>query len=134
MNRLGELSNCFFPIFSTATNADADGSPVLPQLETAWFRLGEEGRKRIRHAYLSYDVRASATSPILGVDYIKTPQETTWLPAGNLPPSATYRRQRLPVGKQPYGIAFRVRQLVPSTVTRLFDLAVEESPSERSRL
>jgi len=163
-NRLMELSSCFFPIFSTAANADADGTPIMPSLETAWFRLGEEGRKRIRHAYLSYDVRppgtavaaawrahdgmdpdaqppATATglavvagSPVLSVEYIKGPQETSWVAGGNLPPSDNYLRRRLQVGKQPYGIAFRVKQVQPSSVTRIFDLAVEEWPKERSAL
>jgi hypothetical protein len=160
-DRLAELSSCFFPVFTTTANADADGAPVLPSFETPWYRLGEEGRKRVRHAYLSYDVRLPGTAvaaqwrdvdgmdpdaappapalaaigtPIIGVEYIKGPQETAWLAAGNLPSSTTYRRQRLPVGKQPYGVAFRVKQLVPSSVTRVFDLGVEHWPSERSRL
>jgi len=160
-DRLTELSSCFFPVFTTTANADADGTAVLPSFETPWFRLGEEGRKRVRHTYLSYDIRLPglavaaqwrdndgmdpdahppgqivplADTPILGVEYIKGPQETVWQAAGNLPSSTNYRRQRLPVGKQPHGIAFRVKQLAPSSVTRVFDLAVEHWPSERSRL
>ena len=166
-NRLGELSSCFFPVFTTTANADADGTAVLPSFETAWFRMGEEGRKRIRHAYMSYDVRAPGTAvaaqwrdepdlqdphaeepkgnrpmvgltatgtPIVSLDYIESPQDTSWTNAGSLQPTTAYRRQRLPVGKQPYGMAFRFQQLVPSAVTRIFDLGIEHWESERSRL
>ena len=163
-NRLMELSSCFFPVFGTGVNADADGTAVMPSFETAWYRLGEEGRKRIRHAYLSYDVRPPGTAlaaswrshdgmdhdadvpgqatglaavggaPVLSVEYIKGPQETAWIAGGDLPPTDTYHRRRLPVGKQPYGVAFRVKQIAPSSVTRIFDLAVEEWPKERSAL
>ena len=164
-NRLAELSSCFFPAFTTTANADADGTAVLPSFETGWYRLGEEGRKRIRHGYVSYDVRAPGTAvaagwraddgmdpdaqahpaqatglqavdgtPVLSVEYLKGPQDTDWIDAGDVPATTSYHRHRLPVGKQPYGIAFRVRQVAPSSVTRVFDLAVEAWPKERSAL
>jgi hypothetical protein len=38
------------------------------------------------------------------------------------------------VNQFPYGVAFKVRQLVPSTVTRVFDLGVEATAAERSRV
>lgn len=158
-NRLAELSSCFFPVFTTAANADADGTPVLPVLETYWHRMGEIGPKRVRHVYASYDVRtpgtavaagwrreldpdaeppavvpASTGSPVLTIEYIQGPQRSDWELAGAMPSSTDLRRQRLPVGKQTLGIAFRVTQTAPSSVTRLFDLSVYQWPSERSRI
>ena len=73
-------------------------------------------------------------TPIVSLDYIESPQDTSWTNAGSLQPTTAYRRQRLPVGKQPYGMAFRFQQLVPSAVTRIFDLGIEHWESERSRL
>jgi hypothetical protein len=158
-NRLAELSSCFFPVFTTAANQDADGTPVLPMFETYWYRFGEIGLKRVRHLYLSYDVRVpgaavaaqwrrdldpeadppaavatNGSTPMMTVEYIQGPQRTDWEAAGTLPSSDDIRRQRLPVGKQALGMAFRVKQAAPSSVTRIFDLSAYQWPSERSRL
>jgi hypothetical protein len=55
--RLARLGPCFFPVLDSVLIQDDDGTPVLPVFETPWYRLGQEGRKRIRFAYLSYDAR-----------------------------------------------------------------------------
>ena len=68
------------------------------------------------------------------VGYIRNPQQTAYTDIGHLPSTNGYERYRLPVGQNPYGIAFHVEQLLPSTVTRIFDLAVEAQPGERSRV
>jgi hypothetical protein len=165
-SRLTALSNCFFPTL-VELEVDADGTNVLPVLETPWYRFGEEGRKRVRFAYTSYDVRATsavekqapmhwrgeqdnegqvldpfdeniaaqaALQQVLEIGYIRNPTDPTYTIAGRLPETQDYRRFRLPVGKHPYGMAFRVRQLVPSYVTRLYGMAVEASSDERSRV
>jgi hypothetical protein len=165
--RLTKLSDCFFPP-RTALAIDEDGTNVLPVLETPWYRLAEEGRKRIRHSYLSYDVREDAAlaqawrgepdeegqvleeieqdaqalngqvkatlGKILELGYITNPHDLVYTLAGGLPATNGYSRYRLPVRKNPYGIAFRVRQLAPSFVTRIYDLGVEAQAEERSRV
>jgi hypothetical protein len=173
--RLASVSEVFFPAF-TAMQADADGTPVLPVFETPWYQLGEEGRKRVRFAYLSYDIRTvdpgvlrdpsiamnwrgeplregdheqyletidpqevngevkAALAKLLEVGYVTSPQVKTYTVAGNLPETTKYGRRKLPVGKHPYGIAFRVRQTSGSFVTRIYDLAIESSQDERSRI
>jgi hypothetical protein len=166
--RLTALSNCFFPTL-TELEVDADGTNVLPVLETPWYRFGEEGRKRVRFAYTSYDARVTIAGPsanatpmgwrgvpdnegyvldpldenaaavaalqqVLEIGYIRNPTDTGYTVAGRLPETQGYRRFRLPVSKHPYGMAFRVRQLVPSYVTRLYGMAVEASSDERSRV
>ena len=60
--RLTALSNCFFPTL-TELERDEDGTDVLPVIETPWYRFGDEGRKRIRFAYTSYDCRATMGVP-----------------------------------------------------------------------
>ena len=60
--RLIAMSNCFFPTL-TEIERDDDGTDVLPVIETPWYRFGDEGRKRVRFAYTSYDVRATLVPP-----------------------------------------------------------------------
>lgn len=161
-NRLIRLGPCFFPVPGVGSLHDDDGDPVLPFFETGWNRINsEEGRKRIRFGYLSYDARlpsaardsfprpdqlglpqeippesttALAATPLLELGYITSPQETNYVVAGKLPDTTRYTRYRLPIGRQPYGIAFRVRQIAPSSVTRIFNLGVDGQATERSRV
>ena len=174
--RLTALSNCFFPVF-TGPQVDDDGTPVLPTLETPWYKLSEEGRKRVRFLYLSYDARAqqpvargseatpddiamawrdyagldsfedpsgqvaqatngesrAALAKLLEIGYITSPHVLTYNVIGSFPATTDYSRYKLPVRKNPFGIAFRVRQTGASHVTRVYDLAVEASGDERSR-
>lgn len=169
--RLMALSNCFFPTL-TEIERDDDGTDVLPILETPWYRFGDEGRKRVRFVYTSYDVQTTqpsglmamsvgateddvmnwrhvddgqaaqyanveaqaALQQVLEIGYIRNPTDTTYALAGRLPETQDYRRYRLPISKNPYGMAFRIRQIAPSYVTRLYGLAVEASTEERSRV
>jgi hypothetical protein len=166
--RLIALSNCWFPTL-TELERDEDGTDVLPVIETPWYRFGDEGRKRIRFAYTSYDCRVTLVAPtanatpmgwrgasdnegqvldpfaenaearaalaqVLEVGYIRNPTDTNYVVAGRLPETQDYRRFRLPISKHPYGMAFRVRQIAPSYVTRLYGMAVEASADERSRV
>ena len=161
-SRLMSLSPCFFPPTPTNPTLDGDGAPVLPLFETPWYRLAEEGRKRVRFAYASYDVRETgaramqwregievpehlpevingvearaAGDPILEFSFITSPQEAVYQPMGALPPTSEYTRYRLPIGRHPYGLALRCRQVAPSSVTRVFDIALQAEQEERSRL
>jgi len=161
MARLARIGPCFFPVLESALQQDANGVNVLPSFETPWYRLTAEGRKRIRFGYLSYDVRTptaivlegeldpelgtpeppppppqvlSELAPVLDVGYITTPQQTAYTSIGVLPGTTEYSRYRLPVGRLPYGVAFRVKQTSPSSATRVFDLGIEGQPIERSRV
>jgi hypothetical protein len=59
--RLARVSPMFFPTLGAGAIQDADGVTVLPEFETPWYRMGKEGRKRSRYAYLSYDARSPGT-------------------------------------------------------------------------
>jgi len=145
-HKLGRLGPIFFPDPTTTPQVDDNGIPVLPTFETSWYRLifgralghrlmREEGRSRVKFAYLSYDARlASITPNVLSLGYITSPQDTTYVPAGNFPSSSEYTRFRLPIGEFPYGIAFKVTQTQPTSALRVFDLGIEYTPSERSRV
>jgi len=159
--RLARLSPMFFPVLGGGLQTDANGVDVLPTLETPYYKLSAEGRKRVRFAYLSYDVRTGALAreddqpvawqrrlreeelmtgtplaagDLLQMDYILSPQDTAWTTAGTLPATSRYTRHRLPVGKAPYGIALKLHQLGPSTVTRISDIAVDAHAIDRGRL
>ena len=166
-HRLARIGPCFFPTFDTSMIVDDNGVSVRPVFETPWYRMGQEGRKRIRFVYLSYDVRTGApavaedqaaewrashlqesfesgvqtlipapklATPVLDVGYVRSPQQVSYTSAGQLSASSEYTRFRLPIKKFPYGMAFRVQQIADSTVTRVFDLAVESQGAERSRV
>ncbi len=132
--RLARIGPCFFPVTSGSTPvADDDGVSVLPVFETPWYRMGREGHKRQRFGYLSYDARASATAPVLSLGYVANPNDPAYTSVGRLPPTTRYSRYKLPINRGSYGMAFQVKQLAPTTVTRVYDLAVEGWPLEPSR-
>ena len=135
---LMELSRCFFPdAVGSGDHADADGLPIQPRFETAWYRLGQEGRKRIRFAYLSYDVPKTPSAgfnPLISIAYMGSPQGA-FVSAGNIVAGTSgYTRRRVPLGKNPYGVAFAVAVTDGAARTRIFDLGIEAEPIERSRV
>jgi hypothetical protein len=164
--RLARIGPCFFPAFGTSAIKDDDGTNVLPTFETPWYRLGQEGRKRIRFAYLSYDARVPtsigrsdvpagwryggdeagpepavldqiaelAAQQVVSLGYVRSPQDPAYTALGTLPDTNQYTRFRLPIGQNPYGIAFKVAQIAATSVLRIFDLGVEDQAGERSRV
>jgi hypothetical protein len=167
--RLARIGPVFFPVLGGAAIQDDDGTPVLPAFETPWYRLADEGRKRARFAYLSYDARtsgavadgglpsawraefgshpdgqsspgtpavaATAPTPVLELGFItEAPTDQTYVQLQQLPATDRYTRYRLPIWRGSYGVGFRVRQIAPTTVTRIDEFAVDGLPMERSRL
>lgn len=162
-SRLARIGPTFFPATNgTGLIYDADSKPVLPVIETPWYRMGREGRKRSRFAYLSYDARTSAplgrkelpdgllmpdegpplappdvlaaVTPVLEYGFVTSPSDLNYSVMGGLPPTTHYTRYRLPIWRAPYGVALRVRQTQPTTVTRIYDLAVDAQAMEPSTL
>lgn len=161
--RLARIGPCFFPYTQGVTPTfatDDDGKAVLPVLETPYYRMGREGRKRSRFAYLSYDARTATpigqakgellddeieapplappellatVTPVLEVGFVTNPMDPSYTIQGSLPPTSNYSRFKLPVNRAPYGVAFRVRQTQPTIITRIYDLAVEGGQLEPSR-
>lgn len=140
--RLGRLGPMFFPeSVGKFIQIDANNVWVLPSFETPFYKLSAEGRKRVRFVYLSYGSTAPAIQPIppyvgdmMSIGYITDPHEKGWSDAGTLPFAEAYSRYRLPIGKFPYGIAFHVEQIGPTSSTRISDLGIDAHPAERSRL
>jgi hypothetical protein len=133
-HRLARIGPCFYPD-DGGEQVDGNLVRVAPRFETPWYRLGLEGRKRVRFAYLSYACRCF--SPViepLRIGYILSPGDTNYSQAGVLPLTSGYRRVRLPVNKYPYGIAFFVETIEPIGGLHVYDLAVEAQATERSRV
>jgi len=158
--RLARTSACFAPNLSGESIADGDGTAVMPYIQTPWYRLGPEGRKRMRFGYFSYDARVSAAhggllavpleaapsgpnsapaavdpaANVLSIGYIRSPQDPTYVAMGGVPSTTKYSRFRLPINQVPYGIAFQIQQTAPTTVLRIFDFAIQAWPIDRSQL
>ena len=133
-NRLARIGPTFYPD-PTIAQIDDNLVPVNPGFETAWYRLGQEGRKRARFVYLSYDLRCfSATAEPLIVSYITSPENPNYTIAGGLPETERYTRYRLPLQRFPYGIAFAVHSTGSIGALRIYGLAIEAAAAERSRV
>jgi hypothetical protein len=148
------------PIFTGLTDMDPDFSnpasfplavdgnqlPVLPRITTAWVPLGARGQRRLRSVYVSHATQiqspADPKAPVLRVGYRLTPVildsfvEMGQLPANTngLPYSLMYDRKRLPLGRPGYGIQVHIEQVVPTHISRLYDIAVENWPLDGSRV
>jgi len=133
--RLGRFGPVFYPP-EGVEQIDGNTIPVLPRFETPWYRLGQEGRKRVRFAYLSYDCMgySPVTAPVRVGYLTSSPTGSDYAQAGVLPLTNGYRRVRLPINKAPYGIAFYVETIAPTGFIRVYDLAVEAQAVERSRV
>lgn len=133
--RLVRIAPCFYPNVNVE-QVDDNGYVVKPRFETPWYRLGEEGRKRIRFGYLSFDARAQAPVTLpLRISYATTPQSGgTYKGVAFFPITAEYSRLRFPINRSPYGIMFMVEAIDRTKTVRIFDLAVEAQAKERSRV
>jgi hypothetical protein len=53
---------------------------------------------------------------------------------GQLPANPRYTRKRLRVDRRSYGIQVEVEQVLPSYLTRLYDIAIDAWPQDRGKL
>jgi len=134
--RTNHLSAMFFPD-TTVLAQDADGKYVFTNLETGWVRGGKEGRKRIRHLYVSYDHRLAEGlhGNSVKVSFIHSPEATVWHDSRRmLRGTSEYRRLRVPVDLGAYGAAFKLTQLAPSYDLRLYDIGINQWAQEEGYL
>jgi hypothetical protein len=138
------------PIYSGLTDVDpdvpggtfpdaVDGNqrPVLPRITLPWVSLGPEGQKRMRFVYVSHATQKQPpfAGNVLQVGYRLTPVVLdSFVDIGGLPFSNLYDRKRLPVGRPGYGIQVHVEQVLPSHMSRLYDIAIENGPVDRGRV
>lgn len=133
--QVGKLSSIFSP--ASGVKNDADGDAVAPVLETGLYPVKGAGKKRWRNIYVTHDTRDAATdNPIQTVSIIPDDPASTSYTAltPTLPETTARARKRVPVGKQSYGIAFKIAQSNASSDTRLYSLEAEVEGREGSRL
>lgn len=147
-NRLARIA----PMYSGLTDADPDfanpslpdavdgnGVAILPRLTTGWKQITKkEGQKRMRSVYVSHATQHQTPLPttnVLKVGYRLTPVILdSFVDIGGIPYSITYDRKRLPVGRPGYGIQVHVEQVLPSHISRLYDIGVEAWPVDEGRV
>jgi hypothetical protein len=145
--RLIELSPVFYghvdlpeagvPDPTVVDSVDGDGKPVLPLLDLGFKKLGAEGVKRLRHIYVSHQTQRVVTpAEVFQVEYRVNPApiRTDFMVAGTLPSEQQYTRSRVNVGRRGYGIQIVLRQVLPTYLTRIYDIAIGEWPQDRGKL
>lgn len=130
--RVGTMSGLWEPVAGNAS--DADGTAVLPRLETGFYNLGGDALKRLRWLFVSYDLRTTGASPILRVSQVLSPEDTTY-DAMTPTLAATSKLERKPVNirRKALGIAFLITQENVSSDTRLYDLEIAGHELEGTR-
>ena len=121
-----------------ADAVDGNAVPVLPQVETAFAKLGPEGVKRARSVHISHTTVQAVPNPttnLLRISYRIRPWPfTPYTPIGDIPGRDDYKRNRVRLGKRGYGVAIKVEQILPTYLSRLHDIGVDEWPQDRGKL
>jgi hypothetical protein len=130
--RVMRLAQIWTP--QTSNRSDADGTAVLPVMETAFFKLGRTEEKRLRFAYVGYDLRDGGEGPQMVVGWNTSPELQTYTePTGwNFPATTRFDRRRSAIMRRAEGVALRIRQTQPSAQTRLSEIELEGWPVEGS--
>lgn len=118
-------------------SVDGDGKPVLPLLDLGFKKLGPEGVKRMRHIYVSHQSqRTTVPAEVFQVEYRVNPAplRTDFAVAGTLPSQQQYTRSRVNVGRRGYGIQIVLRQILPTYLTRIYDIQAGEWAQDRGKL
>jgi hypothetical protein len=118
---------------SSANPNDADGTAVLPSLETPFYQLDIPAQKRVRRAYFTYDLRTAGGSPSFLVEKLTDPAGAYVACAENLPVTTRRSRRAVDVREKTQGVAFRLTQQVPSADSRLSQIDLELHGLEMSR-
>lgn len=130
--RAAYVSSCWSPDSSVA--ADADGTTVLPEVETDFFSLGSPGPKRIRRAYITHDIRTAGASPYLEVSAVFSPEDTTYETLSpTLATTTEIERRPVSINRRALGVGLKIVQVGASADTRLHGIELEGHAIESSR-
>ena len=130
--RVGSVSNMFSA--ATASSADADGTSILPVVETGFF--GADGSlKTLRMAFLEYDIRDPGSSnPYLTVSYIDSPEETSYTAlTPNALETTAIAKEHFAINQPVRGVAFKIAQTGASSDTRIYGLDITANAREGNR-
>lgn len=113
--------------------SDADGTPVQPVLETPYYKLGTDGTKRARRAYVDYDIRTAGGSPYIATDMLLDLSGAYIATGPNLVTTTEQNRRAVDVRRKTLGVAFRLTQVGASADTRLYSIDLEGHSHEGGR-
>jgi hypothetical protein len=116
---------------------DGNGVAVLPRVTTGWTSISAEGQKRMRSLYVSHAIQSGnpPAGNLMRVSYRLTPVVIDdFLDIGGFGSSNRYTRKRLPVGRNGYGIQVHLEQIAPSHISRLYDIGVEQTKQDQSKV
>ena len=130
--RVCSTSSFFTP--SATYKADGNGSPVLPQMETAFTPMS--GKMRMRDFYLKYDLRdAASDNPTYTVGMVNDPASSAYTTIGTLSETTGFRRgPRLPIRRHAEGFGFRVSQANAAAASRIYGIELDGYAEEGSRI
>lgn len=117
---------------SSTNTADAEGTVVEPVLETAYYRLDSDVLKRIRRAYLTYDLDAAAEATRLHVESLLDPLGAYEMDA-HFEGTTELTRRAIDIKRKTLGVALRISQDGPSNDTRISRIELEGHLLEESR-
>lgn len=129
-----ELTACWDDQDAATDTIDGNGVPVLPLLETAWYRMSEnEAMKRVRNVFISFDLTESTGHLLVYGTEKLDPTDTDWLLLRDmrmtdldpLQAAHSYMRRRLPYGHESYGFSFKVTTSGQIRSLKIHDLSVE---------
>ena len=141
--RVASLSSILSP--AAGTKNDADGTAVVPVLETGLFRGYSHIRRRWvmsfglqqwKNFYLNYDMRDAATdNPVLSVSYATDPSASSYTSITRTYAKTTKNtRGKRNLGFRASGLMLKIVQTNASSDTRLGTMEAEYDPLEGSAL
>lgn len=130
--RVGKLGSIFLP---TVTNPnDADGTSILPYIETPFYRLSGGSTDRFQNVYVQYDLRSTDGTPNLQVGFITSPEETEYTPSTRTLPATTQQERGVAdIRRAARGVGFKIAQSSSSYDTRIYGLEIEGNPRFEKR-
>ncbi len=130
--RAARVSTCWDP--DSSVSLDADGVAVLPEVELAFDKVGATAKKRIRRAFVNYDIRTAGASPYLQVSAVFSPEDTAYANlTPTLPTTTKMEREPVDIRDQAYGVGLKIAQVGASADTRLYEVELEGHLLEGTR-
>lgn len=127
-------TSTIYQVGDTTYSFDGDGDPILPVIETPFYSIGNPGAKRIRRAFVTYEVDdypgadASAT-----LSYILTPESTSYTDiTTTLAENTKAERVARDIRKQGLGVGFKLTRTGAGDLF-LYSLEAEANSYEPSR-
>lgn len=124
-------------IFNVGTSTyKADGDSGTPHLtvETPFYTMGKPGLKRVRRAFIGYELTDYATdNPDLTVEWVSTVNGSSYETAGTLDETSDYVRTMVSINRLMDGIGFRLTRSTGAGDLFIHDLGVDGHPVEQSR-